>query len=99
MQPEPYKFAVLIATEAEEDHYEQFDFLSWADLCLGMRHLARRLCGKGRLMVTAMILAFAGAVEQNLLNLSAAGSGRFSSGAANTRLVAYLERWLSEALP
>jgi hypothetical protein len=95
-QPEPHKFAILIATEAEENHYEGFGFLSWADLCLAMRRFARSLCGKRRLMVATMTLAFAGAVEQNLLNLSAPIAGVFSKGAANTRVVAYLERWVSE---
>jgi hypothetical protein len=95
-QAEPHKFPILIAAEAEEDLYEGFRFLSWANLCLGMRRLARRLCGEGRLVVAAMTLAFVGAVEQNLLDLSIPSPVSRRSGAINPRLVAHLERWLSE---
>jgi hypothetical protein len=95
-QPEPHQFAILVAAEASEDLYQGFRFLSWAHLCLRMRHLARCLCGEGRHVVAAMTLAFVGAVEQNLLGFSMPASASRRSAAVNPRLVAHLEQWLLE---
>jgi hypothetical protein len=44
-----------------------FRFLSWADLCVALRGIAPRLLEPGHILGTALILAFVGAVEQNLL--------------------------------
>jgi hypothetical protein len=44
-----------------------FRLLSWADLCVALRGTAPRLLTPGRILGTALILAFVGAVEQNLL--------------------------------
>ncbi len=96
-QPEPYKYPILIAAEAEAEVYEGFRLLRWSDLCVGLRRLARRLTSEGCLVVAAMTLALAGAVEQNLLGLSAIGGAVGSRAGFNVRrLVAHLERWLAE---
>jgi hypothetical protein len=65
--------AVFLATSAEEDTYEGFSFLRWADVCIEMRLLAINLCKEQppRFTAAAMVLACVGAVEQNLLGLSA----------------------------
>src|SRR5262249_55317644 len=68
-----HKFSVLLAVSAEEDTYEGFSFLSWSALCIEMRLLAMALKGEPQSRLTAaMVLAFVGAVEQNLLGFSAA---------------------------
>jgi hypothetical protein len=92
-QSAAHKDAVLIATDAESDEYDGFRFLSWAELCLGLRRLARRDCGDGRLVVAAMTLAFVGAVEQNLLGFHT--PAQTGTGAINPRLPAYLDEWLA----
>jgi hypothetical protein len=94
-EPQPHKFPILLATDADEDLYEGFRFLSWAEVCLGMRQLARRLCGQGKGVVAAMTLAFVGAVEQNLLGFSAPRAGGPRTAVVNPRLADHLERWLS----
>lgn len=93
-QPERHKDAILIATDAEADDYGGFRFLSWADLCLALRRLARRDCAEGRLIVAAMTLAFVGAVEQNLLAFHAPGTG--GRGVLNPRLPSHLTQWIEQ---
>ena len=44
-----------------------FRFLSWADVCVTLREIAPRLLAPRHILATALILAFVGAVEQNLL--------------------------------
>jgi hypothetical protein len=65
--------AIFLATSAEEETYEGFSFLRWADVCIEMRLLAIDLCKEQppRMTTAAMVLAFVGAVEQNLLGFSA----------------------------
>ncbi len=97
-QPEPYKYPILIAVDAEEEIYEGFRLLRWSDLCIGLRHLAGRLATEGQLVVAALTLALTGAVEQNLLGFSAAGTAVGNPAGFNLRLVAHLERWISEKI-
>ena len=70
-QPHKWKEAVFLAVAAEAEEYEGFSFLSWADVCISMRGLAIDLCKESRVTAAAMVLAFVGAVEQNLLGFSA----------------------------
>lgn len=93
-QPEGYKGAVLIATDAASEDYGGFRFVSWADVCLGLRRLARRDCRTGRVVAAALTLAFVGAVEQNLLGFHAPGP--LSSGLLNPRLPEHLRRWAEQ---
>jgi hypothetical protein len=74
---EKHKHAVLLVTEAEEKSYHHFNVVLWSDLCISLREIARTMLrrrganGPGSSKVeAAMILAFVGAVEQNLLNMS-----------------------------
>jgi hypothetical protein len=74
----PYRL-VLLCAEAEEEEYEGFIALSWADFCLEVRRLIRTLMGEIGLVKTAMIIGYIGAVENNVLHLvspGAAGNGR-----------------------
>ena len=60
----------LIFLAVETPHSDPFGFryLSWADVCVTLRAIAPRLLlEQERVLGTALILAFVGAVEQNLL--------------------------------
>jgi hypothetical protein len=74
-QPEPHKYPILLAVEADRDTCEGFEPLAWATLCIELRRmipeLRVRLGGGKGLVVAALALAFIGAVEQNFLGLSA----------------------------
>jgi len=96
-QPEPHKYPILIAADAEKEVYEGFRLLRWSDLCVGLRRLACRLTIGGHIAAAALTLALAGAIEQNLLGLSARDVAVGSFAGFNVRrLLAHLERWLSE---
>jgi hypothetical protein len=80
-KPEP----VLLAVDARNETYAGgFRFVSWADVCLELRHLVPELRGRGKLLVAAMALALVGAVEQNLLGFSAKLVKRIRAGYAAT---------------
>lgn len=66
-QPVPNRYNILLATGAEMEEYDGFQILSWADLCIGLRRAAPQASASKSPVVAAMVLAFVGAVEQNLL--------------------------------
>jgi hypothetical protein len=68
-QSEPFQRAILLATDASVEEYENFRFVSWGDVCVELRKIAGRSCS-ARSVVAAMILAFVSAVERNLLAMS-----------------------------
>jgi hypothetical protein len=85
---------VLLGTEAPERDLELFGFTftSWEVLCKRLRLYAKRLKEKkSELLRAAAVLIFCGAVEQNLLELSAKPK-RFRAMAT----VNYLCDWRSE---
>jgi hypothetical protein len=94
-RPEPHRYAILIAVDADEEEYEGFRELPWSALCIGLRRLARYHCREGKLVIGAQCLALCGAVEQNLLGFSA-GAAADKPAASSDRLVTHLQRWLSE---
>lgn len=47
-----------------------FPFLSWASVCVELRRIAARSLDSERMVGTALILAFVGAVEQNLMGFA-----------------------------
>jgi hypothetical protein len=70
-QPEIQKHARLLVVEADQEDYEGFTPWRWASLCVVLRQIAQSLCREPQSVVlTAMILAFVGAVEQNVLSFS-----------------------------
>ena len=69
-QPETLKKAILLANGGCEESYDQFRLITWADVCVELRRFASALCAQNELLLAAMILAFIGAVEQNLLGFS-----------------------------
>jgi hypothetical protein len=60
---------IFLATEPPDMDLRGFRFLSWADVCMTLRAIAPHRLGPERILSTALILAFVGAVEQNLLGL------------------------------
>jgi hypothetical protein len=96
-QPEPFKDRILVAAAGEEEAYEGFRLLTWERLCRTLRSLAAEMCADRRVMVAAMVLAFVGAVEQNLIGFSADSVARVTAGRADTfdtAVVDHLDRWL-----
>jgi hypothetical protein len=82
-QPEPkaHKYPILLVVEVTQEDYEGFAPRRWASLCMVLRRIAQTLCkGPQHLILAAMILAFVGAVEQNLLAFSAPLLQRIHSG-------------------
>jgi hypothetical protein len=61
---------VLLAGAGEKTHYDGFRLLTWSDLCLRLRTAARSLISNKKIMLAGVVLAFVGAVEQNLLEFS-----------------------------
>jgi hypothetical protein len=93
-QPDPQsRNAVLLLQNQDESVPAGWTTRFWDDIALALRRLARGLrnAKPAGLMRSAMMLAFAGAVEQNLLGLS--GS---TSGASAPQTTLYLERFLQE---
>lgn len=68
-EPEPFRYPILVASDASEEEYDKFRFVSWAHVCVELRRIAPRYVS-GRPIVAGMILAFVSAVERNLLDLS-----------------------------
>jgi hypothetical protein len=85
---------VLIVLDAENDSYEGFVVRRWKDVCVGLRGEllddTRR-----RPQVVAMILAFVGAVEQNLLGFPSLDS-LATSPMLNPRVAAHIEESMKE---
>ena len=79
-QMRPHTQAVMLVSAAEEEVYEGFRPQGWGSLCQQLRRLAPQLCQEIRVIEAALILAFVGAVEQNLLGFSSALVQRVAQG-------------------
>jgi hypothetical protein len=77
---EPENHLVLLATDGQEGAYDGFGFLPWAHVCIFLRRLAADKDKRPSHTATALMLAFAGAVEQNLLGMSAYHIRRVARG-------------------
>ena len=66
---------VFIAVDAEGFDLRGFRSLSWSEVCIRLRCLAPTFAANRGHLAAALLLAFVGAVEQNLLGL-AESSGR-----------------------
>jgi hypothetical protein len=66
---------VLLVTDAEKDRCHGFEVRLWREVCLELRRAIGRIRERrGGLTAAAMVLAFAGAVEQNLLGFHRKGA-------------------------
>lgn len=85
---------ILLATSAQEREYYGFTFWSWASVCVVLRKKVPEL-HRLPLVTRAMLLAFVGAVEQNLLGFSSSWLLPVLRGEAslqNAGIVDHLER-------
>jgi hypothetical protein len=79
--PEPHTRAVLLVVDSEEGQSEgRFDRCGWREVCLALRRAAVQKAATGQIVHAALMLAFAGAVEQNLLCMHGAPLSRMRSG-------------------
>jgi hypothetical protein len=94
--PKDRQFRLFVASSAEREEYEGFMLRRWGTICIAMRRLAIEFIKEHRTTTAAMVLALAGAVEQNLLGFSirqpSNGALRF-----NPRVVEHLKAFLREA--
>jgi hypothetical protein len=74
------QYVLLATTGAQAEYAGGFRFRSWADVCVGLRRIIQHARGEMRFLTAAMILAFVGAVEQNLLGFSQALVARILEG-------------------
>lgn len=98
-QPEPIRVAVLLASGGEEESYDGFPLLTWGSVCVSLRGMVPGLYATRKVTLAAMILAFVGAVEQNLLGYSSSAIRGIIEGRVatfNTELVDHLEQAVSQ---
>jgi PD-(D/E)XK nuclease superfamily len=91
--------AVLLAAEAEHASYENFQYVPWSHVCAELRWMASQRGHWKSLIVPAMILAFVGAVEQNVLGFPSGLILDIARGGApffNAKVVDHLARWLTK---
>jgi hypothetical protein len=70
--PVANRHAILLITDAAKPEYAGFTPLRWSDVCVRLRRMVSVMVAENDLIVAGMTLAFVGAVEQNLLRISAA---------------------------
>jgi hypothetical protein len=68
-QPARRRKAILVCLDPQQEEYDGFRPIGWDRVAVNLRLLVRPLVLDGNLTAAAMTLAFAGAVEQNLLKL------------------------------
>jgi hypothetical protein len=98
-QPDPkLRIAVLVLPNQDESAPADWTCRLWGDIALVFRRLVQGLLSTeladaqpARLLHCAMMLAFAGVIEQNLLGLSAS-----TAGASAPQTTLHLERFLQE---
>jgi len=73
---------VFLAVNPPDTGLHGFRFVSWAEVCVVLRSLARSRLGPDHVLSTALILAFVGAVEQNLLGFVSPESASLPVGNA-----------------
>ncbi|HLW65609.1 MAG TPA: hypothetical protein VKS79_09845 [Gemmataceae bacterium] len=86
------------ASLAQNTQHSKFKCVTWTHVCIELRRISTAICNQGNFMVAAMMLAFAGAVEQNLLGLSAASVKDVLNGRRGVlrdiRIIDHLEHWV-----
>ena len=86
------RFWVLLGTARREGETKEdlcgFEPRRWDDVCVALRRVACGMSRKKKIIVGAMILAFVGAVEQNLLGFSIPSGGAHKEFSADWPLIA-----------
>jgi hypothetical protein len=91
------KSYVIVVLDAAEEEYYGFRPRLWCDVCVELRVLAARLCRRDERLRAAMILAFVGSVEQNLLKFHPVSQGATHTVAdslALPRITAHLSKFV-----
>lgn len=88
---------VLLVVEAADTDYEGFQPFRWAELCFGLRRMLPDLSHRIGLVKAAMVAAFIGAVEENLLLLAIPPGTGPGSTLFFHKTVGHLERGLQRA--
>jgi hypothetical protein len=73
---------IFLAVNPPDTGLHGFRFLSWAEVCVALRAIARSQLGPDHVLSTALVLAFVGAVEQNLLGFVSPESASLPIGKA-----------------
>jgi hypothetical protein len=81
---------ILLAAGAEAHEYEGFAALEWSDLCIELRKMVPSLRKRIGLARAAMIIAFIGAVESNLLHLVTPSEGKHGQSLFYSRTIEHL---------
>jgi hypothetical protein len=74
-----WRKAVLLVTDAAEETSHNFDRLRWRELCARLRALLPAIAQRCGTVKAAMVVAFIGAAEANLLGLVAPDEGHDSN--------------------
>jgi hypothetical protein len=98
-EPERDKYFILLAKAGERPEYHEFKLRTFEDICRVLRKRVPELISERKMTVStgALVLAYVGAVEQNMLDLSSGAARRVIGGedvATARRLALYLERLL-----
>jgi|GEM_PF-1789225 len=90
----PCRKAVMVSKSGLVPDYEGFSHRGWDEVCIALRRLVPGLITEGRCLLAALILCFAGAVEENVLRLEtiAGRRDRSPSRAGCIATSAYLAR-------
>lgn len=82
-----FAYHILLAANGMQNDYAGFKLRKWEDVCLGLRRAVRGAELKSTIQA-AMILAFVGAVEQNILGMP----GNFAERYREKQLISTWER-------
>ncbi|MBI3665506.1 MAG: hypothetical protein HY236_04655 [Acidobacteria bacterium] len=88
---------VLLALDSEEPFVEGFEVRRWRDFCLALRRMIPGLRRRKGVVPACMALAFAGAVEQNVLELPSQPLKKIKAGRLIdlAESISYLEEFLN----
>jgi len=79
---------LIVKSGKAAGEYEQFKLLLWEDVCRNLRSLLPEIIREGRICTAALMAAFIGAVEQNLMGFpSLSGVGVGSRGTEMLKLL------------
>jgi hypothetical protein len=97
--PEGCKRAMLLIVDAEEGELHGFVPIRWAELCIRLRRMVCCSDLRNRLSVVkrAMFVAFIGAVETNLLHLSAPRRDDYVTGLFYARTAIHIEEAVNQS--
>ena len=88
---------IFLAVDPPDSDSHGFRFIAWADVCVTLRRIALELLASNRILTTALILAFVGAIEQNLLGFVSPEASRVPLGKVPRMIDHFAKAALTEA--